>query len=582
MKHLCLILLLLLLCGGGCDNNVPPSVPSGSQSASQEAVETPTFEIIDVVEKSPGLKSFTSTPTLFVDDHQSAGVNFIYQSGLTGQNLMVEAIGGGGGWLDYDSDGDWDLYCVQGGDPRSKFQEQRPPNQWFRNLGNGTFDEVPEVMDAKSFGYGQGLAVGDFNNDGFDDLFVTNTDQNLLFLNQGDGTYEEVLDFPDREQKLWSTSCAWSDWDKDGDLDLFVCQYLDYNADDPKICLGADGKPGTCAPNDIDPVTNSAYLNLGDGTFREVSAEIGLQGEGSKSLGVVIADLNLDEWPDLFVCNDTTANFLFLNRQDGTFEEVGTQMGCALSGLGKYQASMGVAQGDYDGDGFIDLYCTHFSTDHNTLYRNLGENGFVDTTASTGMMAPTMPWLGFGTVMSDFNRNGKQELFIANGHIENRSDENIPFEMPAQIFEYSGATWVEQTAKAGNYFERYVIGRAVSTSDYDDDGDLDLLVVHQNEPTALLRNETTTGHFMKLRFRGTISNRRGVGVRVRLQQGESAYVQELVGGSSYCSCHAAELLFGLTDEIAPCQLEVIWPSGMRQTLSEVTPDQSLVITEPES
>jgi hypothetical protein len=225
-------------------------------------------------------------------------------------------------------------------------------------------------------------------------------------------------------------------------------------------------------------------------------------------------------------------------------------MGCALSGLGKYQASMGVAQGDYDGDGFIDLYCTHFSTDHNTLYRNLGENGFVDTTASTGMMAPTMRWLGFGTVMSDFNRNGKQELFIANGHIENRSDENIPFEMPAQIFEYSGATWVEQTAKAGNYFERYVIGRAVSTSDYDDDGDLDLLVVHQNEPTALLR--------------------------------ESAYVQELVGGSSYCSCHAAELLFGLTDEIAPCQLEVIWPSGMRQTLSEVTPDQSLVITEPES
>ena len=520
---------------------------------------------------------------LFIEVSTEVGVQFQYDNGATGKALMIESAGGGAGWLDYDGDGSWDLYLVQGGNPTPKPDETLLPDCLYRNMGDGRFRDVSRLAGVTDGGYGYGAAVGDYDNDGFDDLYVTNVGHNVLYHNLGDGTFQEVTEAADVDDPRWSTSAAWGDLDHDGDLDLFVCNYLKYDPFHPFPCPKKDGSPGICHPQDLPAEPNEVFLNHGDGTFRRVAHEWGLDGEekDSKSLGVVIADLNGDGRVDVYVANDTTANFLFVNQGQGRFQESAAKLGCAMNGQGSYQASMGVAVGDYDRNGFLDLYVTHFTDDSNTLYQNLGPAGFHDSTRTTGLHQPTLKYLGFGTVMADFNQDGHEDLFVTNGHIDDWRDKGELFEMPPQLFTYTGTKWEECSEKAGQPFREQRIGRAVASCDFDDDGDLDLAVVHQNTPTWLLRNDSQRGHWLKVRLIGRSSNRRGVGSQVTLRQGQSVLVQQLMGGTSYCASHQPVLVFGLGESNANCSIEIRWPSGISQQVDNIEPDRSLVLMEPE-
>lgn len=518
----------------------------------------------------------------FSDVHGQIGLEFVCDNGASRKKLMVESTAGGAGWLDYDSDGWPDLYLPQGGNPFAEDQMRRPSNdQLFRNVFGRAFVRVTEQAGISDAEFGHGVAVGDFDNDGFDDVYVTNVGPDILYHNNGDGTFTNVTKAAGIDSRLWGSSAAWGDLDSDGDLDLYVCNYVDYDPRHPIACLSDDGKPGICHPLKMDPVPNRCFLNLGDGTFRESAEEQGLTGPGSKALGLVIADFNGDTRPDVYVANDTAGNHLFLNQGGGRFQERALLLGCAYSGLGQYQASMGVAFGDYDNNGFPDLYLTHFTKDSNTLYANYGPQGFEDTTRSTGLHLPTLKYLGFGTVMADFDFNGRQELFVANGHIDDwRKQNGDLWYMPAQLFTFDGRAWQEVDSAAGPYFDHPWLGRAVASADFDNDNDLDLLVIHQNDPAALLRNDSQKGHWLKMQFVGIRSNRRGIGVEVTVVQGSQRFAQQLPGGTSYCASHQPVLFFGLGDSAHSCNVQVLWPSGQQQTMTDVAVDQSLVLYEP--
>lgn len=497
-----------------------------------------------------------------------------------GQSPDGGVDGGGCAWLDYDRDGWPDLYLGQGGDPAAPAEALRPIDCVYRNLGNGVFLDVTSAAGIDEHGYGQGVAAGDYDNDGFEDLFVTNVGFNVLFHNRGDGTFRPVeLTAPSAERR-WSTSAAWGDIDRDGDLDLFVARYCDYDPYHPRPCFRQNGSPGVCHPKDVEPYPDEFYLNDGDGTFRPVAQERGLSGPGNRALGVAIADFDNDDWPDIFVANDTTMNFLFINRQDGSFDERAQFLGCAVNVNGSPQANMGIAVGDYDRNGFLDLYVTHFHAEWNTLYQNLGLSGFHDVTAPARLATPTMGKLGFGAVMGDFDQNGFQELIVANGHIDDVTEKGVEYEMHAQLFAYNGETWDDASQNAGAFFRTKTIGRAVATADYDQDGDLDVVYVPQNSKTILLRNDSQRGRWLKLRFSCKTSNRFGIGTRVTLHSGSGTWMQELAGGTSYCCSHEPVLVFGLGELSGPCRLEIRWPGGQTTSLTDVSVDQSLTVYEP--
>jgi enediyne biosynthesis protein E4 len=521
------------------------------------------------------------SPIRLVDVHESAGVQFLFDNGgAAGKKLMPEATAGGAGWLDYDADGWPDLYFAQGGNFFPGAGEVQPVDQLFRNLDGVRFDDVTLQTRLADIGYGHGVCVADFNQDGFDDIYVSNVGEDALYLNLGDGTLIEVTREAGISNPLWAASAAWGDIDGDGNLDLYVCNYVDYDPWYPIACFDALGNPGTCHPRDVDPVPNVCFISQGDGTFREEADARGLNGPGSKSLGVVIADLNGDHLVDVYVANDTTANHLFINQGGGRFSEQAVALGCAMSGLGHYQASMGVAFGDYDGNGWPDLYVTHFTKDSNTLYQNLGPSGFTDATREAGLHQPTLPLLGFGTVLADFNADGRQELFIANGHIDDwRELNDDAWYMRSQLFRYDGRRFHECGAEAGEYFQREFLGRAVAVADYDRDGDLDLVVVNQNQAASLLQNQSQSGHWIQIRLVGVTGNRRGIGARLSVVQGRTRSVHQLAGGTSYCAAHEPAVFAGFGDSDEPCDITVQWPGGREETWQNVPVNSFVTLVE---
>jgi hypothetical protein len=490
---------------------------------------------------------------------------------------MVEATGGGAGWLDYDGDGLLDLYVCQGGNPATTLPDQEPGDQLFRQIEPGRFVCVTDDAHVNERRYSQGVAVADFDDDGFDDVYISNVGPDTLLRNQGDGTYQDVTLSAGVSNSLWSTSAAWGDLDGDGNLDLYVCNYVDFDPYHPLLCgRKSNGNPSTCHPKFMTAVPDECYFNQGDGTFTGQALARGLDGPDGKGLGVVIADLNNDGLPDVYVANDTTPNFLFINQGKGRFLECANTLGCAVSGEGMMQASMGVALGDFDHNGWLDLYCTNFTREGYTLYKNLGQVGFQDVTGRVGLYAPTLSKLGFGAIMTDFNQDGHEDIFITNGHVDDWREKGDDWEMEPLLFSFEGPRFVECSGSAGAFFTQKAIGRGVALGDFDNDGDWDLAVVHQNSPTAILRNDSERGCWLKVRCLAT-GNRRGLGTRVILHQRERTLTQELAGGVSYCSSHEASLIFGLGKDSSPVDLEVRWPDGSQQTFQSVPVNQAMVV-----
>ena len=564
------------------DNSATVSVlPASKTTASSTLPLTEEQTVAEAPNARPENRATSQSHSIrfpfFAEASAQSGIHFTYTNGAIGKVLMVEATGGGAGWLDFDGDGLLDLYLCQGGNPATDQPDQEPCDAIFRQTLPGHFERISELAGVCERGYSQGVSVSDFDDDGFDDVYVTNVGPNTFWRNQGDGTFLEISAAAGVANPLWSSSSAWGDLDSDGDLDLYVCNYVDYDPYHPIPC-GSDGKPGTCHPMHVKAVPDECYMNQGDGTFTAEAHARGLFGPDNKALGVVIADLNNDGLNDVYVANDTTVNFLFVNQGSGQFVESASILGGGVSREGLPQASMGVAIGDYDQNGWLDLYCTHFTKESNTLYKNLGATGFQDVTGLVGLHTPTLKFLGFGTTMNDFDQDGHEDIFVTNGHVDDWRSKGDRYLMEPQLFSFQNPRFVECSAQAGEFFQTKSIGRAVARGDFDQDGDWDLAVVHQNSPTAILRNDSVRGNWLKLRCRAT-GNRRGIGTRVTLRQGTKTLMQELVGGSSYCAAHEAALIFGLGDADQPCSLDIRWPDGMRQTINDIQVNQELVLVQ---
>ena len=584
MQNAIVLVLIIVAVASGCGQDDAAEPLDGSVDDLSSVVFSPRVQ-----HSTPPGRNLDNSTQLFSAPklsrvRDSSGIEHTYRNGASGDALMVESLGGGVCWLDMDHDGWLDCYLVQGERPDSKDRSECSGNLLFRQSEGHRFGSAGMAAGVNDRSYGQGVSAADFDNDGFVDLYVTNVFANRMYRNQGDGTFAEISGQTGTGDSRWSASSAWADLDLDGDLDLYVCNYLKYDPLAPLLCE-KDGESALCHPRQLEPWPDECFENLGDGTFTPVADKWGLKGDGSKALGVAVADFDNNGWPDIYVANDTTGNFLFINqaepRPDGArFIESAVRLGSALSGYGSFQASMGIAVGDFDNDQLIDIFLTHFTGEANTLYKNLGTAGFEDISSNVGIRKASLDRLGFGAFMHDFDQNGTPELIVANGHIDERNADGDGYEQSLQLLTLAGDSWVDCSDKSGEVFQAKSVGRGVAGGDYDRDGDLDLLVVNQNSSTCLLRNDSVRGHWLKVAFAGVVSNRNGVGCRVLVRTDDRVLMQELAGGTSYCSSHEHVLVFGLGKHDSVVDIDVVWPGGTQQTLKEVTIDSSVVFIEP--
>ncbi len=560
----------------------PPS--SASRSLADVCAEEISRLAASTRPAAPAAQARRTVP-LFRDDAKSAGLNFAFVNGQSERRQLPEASSGGAALLDYDGDGRLDVYFVQGGtfppspDPAAR---AKMGDRLFRNRGDGTFEDVTGRAGLAAFpgGYGHGVSVGDYDNDGRPDLFVTRWRSYALYHNRGDGTFEDATAAMglagDRD---WPTSSAFADLDGDGDLDLYVCHYLAWDAANPEVCRS----PSSGRVNPCDPLRFTArpdHLFRNDGTrFVDVTNEAGIVDRDGRGLGVVAADVDDDGKVDLFVANDGTANFLFLNRGGLKFEEAGHESGVAAAGGGGYRAGMGIARGDLDGDGRPDLAVTNFFGESTTFYQNLGGGLFTDRTAAVGLDAPSRYRLGFGVSFLDADDDGRLDLLTVNGHIADSRPE-IPYAMPAQLMlGGAGGRLVDVSTAAGAPFQVPRLGRGLAVGDLDDDGRLDAIVVSHEGPAAYFHNTGPGGHSIAIRLEGTRSNRDAVGTRVTIQAGGRSQLGERFGGGSYQSAGDPRLHFGLGDATRVDAIEVRWPSGLVQKFGPLPADAGYVIRE---
>ncbi len=538
------------------------------------------------------ISSQPGSPPTFTDDAEAVGLRFTFDNGQTPQHLLPETMSGGIGLIDYDGDGWMDIYCVQGGSlesaapdsPRPRGErvaegrvrgpapthgdpEPPPPRDiLFHNRGDGTFDDVTRITGiarlAWGKGYGLGVAVGDYDNDRLPDLFITRLTSYALYRNRGDGTFEDATERAGlagcRDNP---TSAAFADLDNDGDLDLYVCHYMLWDPAHPQLCKTEKGDFFYCDPSKVEPAPDHVFRNDG-GRFVDVTARSGLAETQGRGLGVVAADLDDDNRIDLYVANDGTANYLFRNLGGFQFQDVALEAGVAGSASGGYQAGMGVACGDLDGDGRPDLMVTNFYGEGTTLYGNLGDGLFADRSAASGIGLATRYLLGFGIALFDAGNQGRLDVMIANGHV----NDNRPYylyAMPCRFYENRpDGKLVDISAQAGAPWSIERVGRGLAIGDIDNDGRIDAVVLSQNSPVAYFHNKSLHyGSFVTFRLKGTSSNRDGVGARVTMTAGGHRQVTQRTGGGSYQSANDPRLHFGLGASNRVESVEIRWPSG---------------------
>lgn len=525
---------------------------------------------------------------VFTDDAVPAGLSFVHDNGSSADSKRLIpplSASGGVGLLDYDGDGWLDVYCVQGGPFPPDASPGSGGDRLFRNRGNGTFEDATKRSGLAAYvrGYGHGVAVGDFDGDGRPDLFVTRWRAYALYRNKGDGTFEDATHAAglggDRD---WPTSAAFADFDGDGDLDLYVCHYLRWDENDHRTCVDPDDPAKyQCTPLAFESLPDHLFRNDG-GRFVDVTAEAGIIDRDGRGLGVVAADLDQDGKVDIFVANDMSANYLFHNLGGFRFEETAVTAGVAANGQGGYQAGMGVACGDLDGDERPDLVVTNYYGESTTLFQNLGGGVFTDHSAAAGLAAPSRYRLGFGVGVPDVNNDGRLDLLTANGHIHDGRPQ-FPFAMPLQLFlGTDGGRLVDVTSRAGPPFRLELLARGLAVGDLDNDGRIDALAVAQNDSLVFLHNATErSGHFITLKLEGHPSNRDAVGATVTLRAGDQTHRAWRLGGGSYQSASDPRVHFGINDARQVEQVEIRWPSGRVEKLGPLQADTGYRVREGE-
>jgi hypothetical protein len=512
-----------------------------------------------------------------------SGITWKHVNGRSPQYYLPETTGAGCGFIDYDNDGWMDIYLVNSG--KCDFYDPNPPlrNALYRNNRDGTFSDVTEKAGVAGGGYGMGIAVGDYDGDGFPDIYLTQYGRSILYHNNGNGTFTDVTEKTGVAAPGWSSSAVWFDYDNDGRLDLFVCRFVDFNKEKNKFCGNtATGERYYCVPRVYDPMSSWLFHNNGDGTFTDVSKQSGIAQYPGKAWGVVACDINNDGNMDLFVANDTVANFLFLNSGKGGFSDIGTEAGVGYSAEGSARSGMGVDAADYDSDGWMDLFVSNVDREMFSLYHNNHHQLFDDEAMSNGIGKTTLLMSGWGAKFFDFDNDGNIDLLLANGHpddkVESRASD-VKYMEPMLLFRSKGTgfahTFENVSSQAGPAFEERFAARGMAIGDFDNDGAVDVLVAVNNDSPLLLKNTSPKGnHWVGLRLVGKKANRDAIGARITWKAGDLKRYDCKVGGGSYLSSHDPRTVLGLGERTKLDWVEVKWPqpSGLVERFTGLSLD----------
>ena len=532
-------------------------------------------------------KSEPAITVHYVDVREQAKIAFQQDSTQTEEKYYLETMGTGVAWIDYDQDGLMDLYFVQSG-ATDIYKPPRPlRSALYHNNGDGTFTDVTAKAGVDGEGhYGQGVAVGDFDNDGYPDLYVTGYGRAILYRNNGNGTFSNVTAKSGvADDAGWSTSAGWFDYDKDGWLDLVVTNYIEWNSKNNIWC--GERRPGYrsyCHPGNYKGQRIKLYHNNRDGTFTDVSDASGVGKPEAKGMGVVLADFNNDGWPDIAIANDSWPNFLFINKRNGTFEDVSLVSGIAASEDGRYEAGMGIDAADVDGDGWQDIYITHLDFELNRLYHNSQDGTFTDETFRSGLGNKAVLLSGVSMKFVDYDNDGWNDILQLNGSmLDNVAlyHEEVTYKEPLLMFRNLGKGQFDKVSDSlGPDFVRPIVGRGLATADYDNDGDIDIATNNRGDYPSLLRNDGgNSNHWLTVQLVGTKSNRDGVGAVLKLTSEGFVHVEQAKGGMSYMSASDPRVHFGLGKRVKIESLQITWPSGQIDKLSNVTPDQIITVKE---
>ena len=520
----------------------------------------------------------------FRDVAQARGVGFVHLSGASDEKFFPEIMGSGGLFLDFDNDGWLDLFLVDGGSFADPAVARRAQHRLYRNRGSGAFEDVTAASGIRHRAYGMGACAGDVDNDGLIDLYVTNVGPNVLYRNTGGGRFTEIPNAGGAAGEKWSTSCAFADFDRDGSLDLFVTDYVDAPAADNRFC-GVSGPPPVrdyCHPLIYPPLTNAVYRNTGRGTFEDISASSGVGRHRGNGLGVAVADVDDDGWPDVFVANDGMPNFLFHNESASaqgsggtgriTFTEIAGLAGVAVSQDGKAKAGMGTAFGDFAGNGRPGLIVTNHETEMHSLFLNAGEGLFSDVTLRTGVGPVTRPYVGFGVAFLDYDNDTRPDIAIANGHVMANAAQLRAGAKYAQrnlLLRNTGERFVDVKGAAGPGFGPELVSRGLAAGDIDNDGDVDLLITNNGAAPNLLLNAGGAANAILVRAIGEKTNRSAIGARIVVTVGPRRQQRDVQSGSSYLAQNDLRAHFGLGQATRVDRLEVRWPGGATETIANL-------------
>lgn len=588
MRRGLFICLLIAIAGGIGVLYYLPQFPEKIAKVDQ-SVEALPQATTPVSQQSPARDLW---PIRLLDVENNGGITFQHQTGTNSDKPFPAANGSGIACLDYDLDGWTDLYFATGTPFPIDSTRSKPTNELYRWVGNWNFENVTELSGLAHNGYSAGLAAGDYDNDGFADVFVNCYGPDVLYHNQGDGTFIKVEAGADDPQ--WGTSATFLDYNQDGLLDLYVCNYAKWTWETNAFCGDREKNVRIyCVPTSVEPARGSLFLNLGDGQFADRSEDVGLSKRLGRGQGVLAVDLNEDHLVDLYIGNDLNANSMFFGETQGRFEDATTLSGAGYDSTGNMQAGMGVDVGDANGDGKLDLIVTNFDGEYNTLYESVGDKQYLDVSSVMGVARDSMPWVGWGVALRDLDLDGDLDLWVTNGHVDDNLKDlgrNTPYAEPGLVWQNVQGHFECLNEAVGPYFEKHHVGRALVVADFDQDGDWDGIVGHQDERPHLFRNDCVEARFgsdsspprhaLTIKLVGRTSSRDVIGATVWLKSTRGRRVEPVRGGGSYLSSSETNLIFALQSAEAAIELEILWPSGLRTVVTQLPQAARIMIIEP--